>query len=56
MSELADSSVNLLVQYWTKRTDFGVTKREMIETIKLEFDKAGIGMPFPQMDVHLIKE
>ena len=56
VNELADSSVNILIQYWTKRTDFAATKRELIESIKVEFDQAGISIPYPQMDVHMIKE
>ena len=56
VNELADSSVNILIQYWTKRTDFAATKRELIESIKVEFDQAGISIPYPQLDVHMIKE
>jgi small-conductance mechanosensitive channel len=25
----------------------------MIENVKKEFDKAGIGIPYPQMDLHI---
>ncbi len=56
VNELADSSVNILIQYWTKRTDFAATKRELIESIKEEFDQTGISIPYPQMDIHMIKE
>lgn len=51
--ELADSSVNLGARPWTKRPDFWGTKFDLLETIKLRFDEAGIEIPFPQRVVHL---
>ncbi len=54
--ELADSSVNFAVRPWCKTEFFWDVHFYMHEQIKKEFDKAGIGIPFPQMDVHLIKE
>ena len=54
VSELADSSVNFLSRTFCKSDDFRVTKFYMVEHVKKEFDKAGIGIPYPQMDVHMI--
>ena len=56
VNALGDNSVDIIIQYWTQRTDFATVKREVIETIKKRFDREGINMPYPQMDVHLIKE
>ncbi|MCU4676591.1 mechanosensitive ion channel [Catenovulum sp. 2E275] len=56
VSELASSSVNFVVRPWVKTSDFWPTKFELNKTIKQELDKAGIGIPFPQMDVHLFKQ
>jgi small conductance mechanosensitive channel len=47
VSELADSSVNLSVRYWTKTETFWPTKFKMIENIKASFDREGIEIPFP---------
>lgn len=51
--ELADSSVNFAVRPWVKTEDFWAVKFELNKTIKEALDNAGIGIPFPQMDIHL---
>ena len=51
--ELADSSVNFAVRPWCKGSDYGKVKSEVTEQIKLECDKAGINIPYPQQDVHM---
>lgn len=56
VAELADSSVNLHVRPWVKKEDYWGVYFDLLETIKLKFDEAGIGIPFPQMDVHLHKQ
>lgn len=56
VSELGDSSVNFAVRPWTKTEDYWTVYFYMQENIKKEFDKANIGIPFPQMDVHLHKQ
>lgn len=55
VSELADSSVNFVVRPWVKAADFWGVKFDFTEAVKVRFDKEGIGIPFPQMDVHLHK-
>lgn len=52
VGELADSSVNLQVRPWVKSEDYWPTRTELLEVLKIKFDEAGIGIPFPQMDVH----
>ncbi len=52
-SELADSSVNITTRVWTKTSDYWAVKFDLIEKVKLEFDKNGISIPFPQRDVHI---
>jgi small-conductance mechanosensitive channel len=54
--ELGDSSVNLVVRPWVKTSDYWSVRRELIQQIKEAFDQQGISIPFPQRDVHLIKE
>ncbi|NDV90214.1 mechanosensitive ion channel [Alteromonas sp. 345S023] len=56
VAELADSSVNFIVRPWVKSADFWGVKFDFTEAVKLRFDKEGISIPFPQMDVHLHKE
>jgi small conductance mechanosensitive channel len=54
VAELADSSVNFVVRVWTKTADYWGVKFDMTETIKNRFDEAGIGIPFPQRDIHIV--
>ncbi|WAJ69989.1 mechanosensitive ion channel domain-containing protein [Catenovulum adriaticum] len=56
VSELADSSVNFVVRPWVNTANYWPTKFELTKTIKQELDKANIGIPFPQMDIHVHKE
>ena len=56
VSELADSSVNIAVRPWVKTADYMPVKFGLTEAIKKRFDKEGISFPFPQQDVHLIKD
>lgn len=51
--DLGASSVNWTVRFWTKAGDFGAVKEQLTAAVKNHLDQAGIGIPFPQMDVHL---
>lgn len=52
VSELSDSSVNLLIRCWTRRADFWDVKCDLTKNIKNNFDKQGIQIPYPQRVVH----
>ena len=54
VAELADSSVNFVVRVWTDTGDYWAVKFAMNETIKNRFDAEGIGIPFPQRDLHIV--
>lgn len=51
--ELADSSVNLVLRPWVNSADYWAVYFDVQEAIKYRFDEAGIGIPYPQTDVHL---
>jgi small conductance mechanosensitive channel len=53
VSELADSSVNFTVRPWTNVADYWGVRFDTLEAVKKAFDKAGVGIPFPQRDVHI---
>lgn len=55
VAELADSSVNFYVRPWVATSNYWSVYFDLTEKIKLEFDKNGISIPYPQMDVHLDK-
>ena len=56
VAELADSSVNLVVRPWVNSADYWPTRFALHEEIKERFDAADIGIPYPQMDVHVSKD
>lgn len=53
VAELADSSVNFVVRVWVKSGDYWPTYFAMTEAVKIKLDEANIGIPYPQMDVHV---
>ncbi len=55
VSGLGDSSVNFAVRPWCSSADYWSVYFDTHEKVKLEFDRAGISIPFPQQDVHLYK-
>jgi small conductance mechanosensitive channel len=54
--ELADSSVNFVVRPWVKTADYWDVYFAIHEAMKKRFDAENISIPFPQRDVHLIKD
>ena len=54
--ELGDNSVNFAVRPWVKTADYWDAYFQITEAVKQRFDEAGISIPFPQRDVHLIQE
>lgn len=56
VSELGDSSVVMGLRCWVKTEQYLQALWQMNEQIKNEFDRAGLHIPFPQMDVHVRSE
>jgi len=55
ISALADNSVNFIVRSWVKANDLWNVYFEMNEKVYKAFNKEGLNIPFPQMDIHLHK-
>jgi small conductance mechanosensitive channel len=55
VSELGDSSVNLVVRPWCRREDYWDVRFGLTRQLKEELEKAGCSIPFPQRDVHLFE-
>ena len=53
VSELADSSINIIVRPWVNAADYWNLYWDTLENVKLRFDEQGISIPYPQQDVHL---
>ncbi|WP_206483168.1 mechanosensitive ion channel domain-containing protein [Thalassotalea sp. G2M2-11] len=50
------SSIDITVRPWCQSDDYWNVYFSTHENLKIAFDKAGITIPFPQRDVHIIKE
>ena len=53
LNQLADSSVNFVVRPWARTSDYWDVLFDVHREVKKRFDAEGIGIPFPQMDVHV---
>lgn len=49
---LSDSCVTMAVKCHVKTENYWTLRGELLEDIKLTFDKEGIVIPFPQLDIH----
>jgi len=55
LKTLNESSVDLLVRVWVKSADYWNVYFNLNEQLYKTFNQKGIGIPFPQMTVHLEK-
>lgn len=56
VDSLGDSAVMIGGRGWAATDDYWKVKWDITESIKLEFDAAGIEIPFNQIDVHIKQE
>ena len=55
LSEMADSSINLVVRAWTLTDYYWDLYFDMNKRFYIELPKLGFEFPFPQLDVHIAK-
>jgi small conductance mechanosensitive channel len=55
VSELGDSSVNIVVRPWCKGPDYWALRFDLTKALKEGLESAGCSFPFPQRDVHLFQ-
>ncbi|AWP31753.1 small-conductance mechanosensitive channel MscS [Pantoea eucalypti] len=53
LNELAASSMNFVVRCWSNSGDLQNVYWDLMKNFKRTLDGKGIGIPYPQMDVHL---
>jgi len=53
LNELAASSMNFVVRCWSNSGDLQNVYWDLMKNFKRALDDKGIGIPYPQMDVHL---
>lgn len=53
LSSHGESGMNITCRVWTKTQDYWTVNFDVIESVKKEFDKNGITIPYNQLDVHI---
>ncbi|ANE74910.1 small-conductance mechanosensitive channel MscS [Dickeya solani] len=53
LNEMGASSLNFVVRVWTSNGDAAAVYWDLLESFKRALDEHRIGIPYPQMDVHL---
>ena len=56
LHSLGDSSVNVLVRAWVSTEDFWDVYYDLNRKVYKAFAENDVNIPYPQMDVHLIKD
>lgn len=54
--DLAASSVNFAVRPWVATNDYWTVRGDLLERIKLELERNGLSIPYPQHFVHLVNK
>ena len=53
LNKCADSSLDFQIRVWVKTEDYWPVNFRLLDNGKRALDKAGISIPYPQMDVHM---
>jgi len=56
LNALGDNAVTFIARPWTRTADYWQVFWDVTKAVKKRFDAEGIGIPFPQRDVHLYIE
>ena len=56
VSAHGESGVEITARVWVKRDNYWTVNYDILETVKAAFDKRGIEIPYPQLDIHLKKD
>ena len=54
LTELGESSVDIAVQPWVKSSDYWAVRSDLLERIKRALEQAGLSIPYPQRDLHIV--
>ena len=53
LMELGASSVDWQLRVWCRTADYLAVREQLVTNAKNEMDRGGIGIPYPQLDVHV---
>jgi small conductance mechanosensitive channel len=56
LQSFEDSSIKITIRAWAANQDYWNIYWEMNKNIKAKIEEAGLHIPFPQRDIHIIKE
>jgi small conductance mechanosensitive channel len=56
VQSLGDNSVNIMLRAWATTDVYWSVYWEQIRNIKEKIEAAGLNIPFPQRDIHIIQE
>ena len=54
--ELGESSVDIAVRPWVKSSDYSQVRSDLLEHIKRALENAGLSIPYPQRDLHIVTQ
>ena len=54
LGDLGDSAVGWKIRFWTTADEYWSVKERLTAAVKEHLDRAGIGIPYPQMDIHMV--
>lgn len=54
VSEFRESCIDIGIRYWVRTEDYWESRWRVLENIKYSFDKAGVNIPYNQLDVNVI--
>ena len=54
LTELGESSVDIAVRPWVKSSDYWAVRSDLLERIKRALEQAGLSIPYPQRDLHIV--
>ncbi|MBE6702908.1 MAG: mechanosensitive ion channel [Ruminococcaceae bacterium] len=55
LTEHGASSLDFVTRVWVKQADYWPVNFDLKEEVLAAFDEAGISVPFPQLDVHMVQ-
>jgi len=56
VSEHGASSISIVTRVWVNKDNYWTVHHDLLESVKLAFDKEGIEIPYDQLDVHVKKD
>lgn len=54
--ELGESSVDIAVRPWVDSADYSQVRSDLLEHIKRALENAGLSIPYPQRDLHIVDQ